>query len=339
MVKNDIHNYTPLPDPLLITEQKWPEGTLPLVSTSTLTYNHEPYIRDCIEGILMQKTTFPIRVCIFEDASTDKTAEIVKEYAEKYPELIFAFCQKENTWKKGEIRRQARKPFNEVRNVAKYIALCEGDDYWADPLKLQKQVEFMEENPDYSLCYHSHKRINSGMLSKNTFPKKGRDFTQDELIATPSGIATATKFYINYTSVYGIPAPVGFGADFYLNAFLGTLGKCKFLASVGPSVRRIHPGGVWSSKGESSKYYGVINTKIKVYNYFKEQKDEHRMNISLEELKHAIDLNLPKAYPEYKRHNYPYRHFKLMYKDMGIVIFFEPVIELLKRILKKVKGR
>lgn len=195
----------------------------------------------------------------------------------------------------------------------------------------------MEKNPEYSLCYHSHFERIDDKIFKKKIPTKGRDFTQDELIATPSGIATASKFFINYNKLYGISLQPGFGRDFCLNAFLGSLGKCKFLASIEPSIRRLHTGGVWSSKSKTEKSYSTINVKIQVYDYYRQQNNKHRMNVSLEALKNAIDFHLPKVYPEYKRHNYPYRHFKLMYKDTGIVIFYAPVIELLKRILRKFK--
>src|SRR5690606_20480304 len=116
---NDEHQYqyTPLMEPIPITDQQWPEGTLPLVSTSTNTYNHVGYIRDCIEGILMQKTTFPVRVVIFDDCSTDGTREIVQEFEAKYPQIIKGIYPKENTFKKPE-RKEALKPRNEARNVA-----------------------------------------------------------------------------------------------------------------------------------------------------------------------------------------------------------------------------
>lgn len=150
------YNYTPLPEPIPITEQVWPEGTLPLVCTSTLAYNHEPYIRECLDGILMQKTTFPVQVLVHEDCSTDRTAEILKEYQAKYPNLIKVFYQPENIYslKDQEEKRKRRAEFNSWR-VGKYVALCEGDDYWIDPLKLQKQVDFLEANPEYSLSHTS----------------------------------------------------------------------------------------------------------------------------------------------------------------------------------------
>ena len=157
MTENN-YKYTPLAEPTLISEQVWADGTTPLVSTSTLTYNHEPFIRDCIEGILMQKTTFPVRIVIFDDCSTDGTREIVQEYEAKYPYLIKGIYPEKNTWGKPE-RNEAFKPRNEARNVAKYIALCEGDDYWTDPLKLQKQVDFLEENPEYVLTCHRYNKL------------------------------------------------------------------------------------------------------------------------------------------------------------------------------------
>lgn len=122
----------------------------PLVSIVCVAYNHEGTIRKALDGFLMQRTPFPIEVIVHDDASRDGTAAIVKEYAEKYPDVIVPVLQQENQYSKG------RKPwlimFPMVRG--RYIAFCEGDDYWTDPLKLQKQVAVMEADENVALSFH-----------------------------------------------------------------------------------------------------------------------------------------------------------------------------------------
>ena len=125
----------------------------PLVSICCLTYNHAPIIKDCLDGFLAQKTSFPIEILIHDDASTDGTDIIIKEYAERNPNVIFPLFEKENQYSKGH-RGSMDVEFNYSRARGKYIAYCEGDDYWTDPLKLQKQVDFLESHPDYSVCFH-----------------------------------------------------------------------------------------------------------------------------------------------------------------------------------------
>lgn len=124
----------------------------PLVSICCLTFNHESYIEQCIEGMMMQKTNFTFEILIHDDASTDQTIDIIKEYTTKYPDIIKPIYRQENQHSKGVKGMTAR--FNIARAKGKYIAMCEGDDYWIDPYKLQKQVDFMENNTNYSLVYH-----------------------------------------------------------------------------------------------------------------------------------------------------------------------------------------
>ena len=121
----------------------------PLVSICCITYNHAPFIRQCLDGFLMQKGV-NYEILIHDDCSTDGTTEIIKEYAAKYPDLISPLYETENQYSKGVWVDG----FNYRRARGKYIAYCEGDDYWTDPLKLQKQVDFMEANPEYSVCFH-----------------------------------------------------------------------------------------------------------------------------------------------------------------------------------------
>lgn len=121
----------------------------PLVSICCLVYNHEPYLRDCFEGFVKQKTSFPIEILVHDDASTDHSADIIREYTGKYPNLFKPIYQTENQYSKGvKISLEYQYP----RAQGKYIALCEGDDYWTDPNKLQMQVDWLESHPEYTMC-------------------------------------------------------------------------------------------------------------------------------------------------------------------------------------------
>lgn len=122
-----------------------------MVNVRCFAYNQEKYIRQCLEGFIMQKTRFKFKAVVHDDASTDNTTTIIKEYAEKYPNIIVPIFETENQYSKkdGSLGRIMR----EHTSNSKYIAFCEADDYWTDPYKLQKQVDFLEANPDFGMCY------------------------------------------------------------------------------------------------------------------------------------------------------------------------------------------
>jgi len=120
-----------------------------LLHVFMITYNHEKFIAQAIESVLMQKTTFNYKLIIGEDCSNDRTSEIVKEYTHNYPDKITSFINKKNLG----IKKNAYQVYKAC--TAKYLALIEGDDYWTDPLKLQKQVDLLEAKPEYSLCFHN----------------------------------------------------------------------------------------------------------------------------------------------------------------------------------------
>ncbi len=147
MSKENIFGHPSLLNAIPITEQRWGAKQQPLVSISCITYNHVSFIREAIEGFLMQKTTFPVELLIHDDASNDGTAEIIEEYERAHPSLFFPTYQTKNQFSQG-VKVGVK---NRERARGKYIALCEGDDYWTDPLKLQKQVELMEKQPQASM--------------------------------------------------------------------------------------------------------------------------------------------------------------------------------------------
>lgn len=129
----------------------------PMVTVWCLTYNQKNYIRDALDGFVMQETNFSYEVFVHDDASTDGTTDIVNEYATNYPKIIKPVIETENQWQRGGLRHIVE-IMNEHYRQGKYIAFCEGDDFWTDPRKLQRQVDFLESYPDYSMCFHSAKK-------------------------------------------------------------------------------------------------------------------------------------------------------------------------------------
>lgn len=139
-----------------------------MVTVFCTTYNHEKYIRQCLDGFVMQKTNFKYEVIIHEDASTDHTADIIKECEKKYPEIIKPIYENENQYKKG-IDYVEMFCLNNAKG--KYIALCEGDDFWVDEYKLQKQFDSMEKNPSCKLCICKVRAVQeTGERLEQTYP-------------------------------------------------------------------------------------------------------------------------------------------------------------------------
>ena len=236
----------------------------PLVSIVCTAYNHEPYIRQCLEGFVMQKTNFLFEVLINDDASTDNTASIIREYETKYPDIIKPIYQAENQYsKRVGLWRTILFP----RAKGKYIALCEGDDYWTDQYKLQKQVDFLEANEDFVVCSHRYKIFNVETKKWNSNKAdylfnqniKGIEFGTEAGINRYELTKTVTVMFrrkcldLNTLSKYKYSRDVHF---FYhlLNAGKG------YCMNYDAAVYRHHKGGVWGLNSKLEKL--SVNAKV-----------------------------------------------------------------------------
>lgn len=214
----------------------------PLVSIVCTTYNHVLFVRQCLNGITTQKTNFLFEVIIHDDASDDGTVEIIKEYEKKYPEIIKPIYQRENQYsKKVDIYETYIYP----RAKGKYIAICEGDDYWIDENKLQMQVDFLENNPEYTMCFHSAELDVDG---KHNVPYamqniKEKDYSATEIFENwivPTASVLFKKSVLNYPMKN--ENKIMFG-DIILFEKCAHLGKVKGFAKK-MSVYRVHEQGV-----------------------------------------------------------------------------------------------
>ena len=220
-----------------------------LVSIRCITYNHAPYIRQCLDGFVMQKANFRFEAIVHDDASTDGTADIVREYAEKYPEIIKPIFQTENQYSKrdGTIRRALNAAMSPS---SKYVAMCEGDDYWTDPHKLQKQVDFLEGHLEYSMCFHNAMvHWENGQFPDAPFAKlEDRDYTGEEIyenwiVPTASVVFRRSALTSKYEERRKNPAVI-FG-DIILFLSLAEEGKVHAFKEMMSVYRRQEGGAVY----------------------------------------------------------------------------------------------
>jgi len=241
----------------------------PLVSICCITYNHEKYIRDAIEGFLMQETDFPFEIIIHDDASTDKTADIIRDYEKKYPKIIKPIYQTENQYSKGVIPSQIT--FEIAKG--KYIALCEGDDYWTDPNKLRIQVAFLEENPDYVITYTAVKAFDENGIIETYVGGALNDLSEEQLKCA-SPINTLTTCFRNLIKEYPPEFLIAKIGDLTIWSLLGAYGKGKFISEIKPSAYRVHDGGAYSKKSIAEKMYMGLTTYTALMLYYMRVGDE-----------------------------------------------------------------
>ena len=241
----------------------------PLVSIFCPTYNCEKYIRQCLDGFVIQKTTFPVEIIVHDDASIDNTANIVKEYEAKYPQLFRCIYQTENQFSKdaGYLAETCLKVAH-----GKYIALCEGDDYWTDPLKLQKQVDLLEAHPECSMAVAKTDvyRLKDGQFHyQQTFGGEEKDLLYFDDIY--KGCYFHTSTYVipkkNYIAVEKYRDKIVHG-DTSLRFILIDIGPFVFLRET-VSVYQVTGEGMWSNQSSYEQTVTHIKLFESLYTHFK----------------------------------------------------------------------
>lgn len=232
------------------------QDNLPMVSICCITFKHEKYIRECLDGFIMQKTNFPFEVIVHDDASPDKTADIIREYEAKYPDIIKPIYQTENQYSK-KIKSLWKHVFPRCRG--KYIAICEGDDFWCDPNKLQIQYDFMEAHPDYSLCMHGRYIIDQfarqyiSVPFYRNFPENGMEFAHRTAIgeyffSTQTMFIRKSVFDARHDDIYRdcCNAPM---SDLQIAFHLALAGNIKYMPQRMAVYRRAPGSATNNAKG------------------------------------------------------------------------------------------
>lgn len=226
------------------------------VSVLCTAYNHEKYIRDALEGFVSQKTDFPFEVLVNDDCSSDGTADIIREYAGKYPNIIRPFYQEKNLYSQGGMTHLFASVFYPNAR-GEYMALCEGDDYWSDPEKLQRQVSFLDAHPDYTACVHNTVlHYCDGSAPDAALRPEGqgdRDVDFNTVVNGPSGsfhtssILARREYIVDPPDFHYTAAAHGF-TDYAIGLWLALNGKIRFIDRSMSVYRIASNPAAWSAK-------------------------------------------------------------------------------------------
>ena len=315
------------------------------VSICCITFNHEKYIRDALDSFLKQKTNFKYEIIIHDDASTDKTVDILKEYKDKYPEIIKLIIQEKNQYSLG------KKILPNVFNVArgKYIAICEGDDYWTDENKLQIQLDYMEDHEECTLCFHSFDNVdkdkniiesverykNNTKCSPRDFILGGGGFCATASLMIPSKLLkNLPEYYYSYIV-----------EDFPIQLYAMSSGYAYYI-NKNMSAYRVGADGSWTStfnNGEKEeirlryiKYNEDRIDMIKKFNESTDYKYDDIVNELIIRSKISIDI-LNNNY-SILRNKISRKYLRSLDNKTQIVYLLRAYLPHFASIMKKVKG-
>lgn len=241
--------------------------TPPLVDVVLITYNHEKFVAQAIESVLSQQTEFNFRLLVGDDCSTDNTQVIIESYAEKYPDHMSLMLDSEH---RG-LKHKDRVGIRALRaTTAKYIAWLDGDDYWTDPHKLQKQISFLEDHPDFAICFHNVRMVyeDGSKETENWLPPNQREVSTIEHLFLDNFIPTCSVVFRRglFDELPDWFFTLGMG-DWPIHILNAQHGKIGYLNEV-MATYRVHHGGAWSSRSAVSQGQEIIKMLDHVDEHF-----------------------------------------------------------------------
>ena len=297
------------------------ESVKPLVSVYCMTYNQKDTIVNAIESIVAQKTDFSFELIIHDDASTDGTAEIVREYAKRHPDIVRPIFQSVNQYHKCNFFKEFFAP----KALGEYIAICDGDDYWCDTDKLQTQVELMQNHPDCTMCFHAVEQLSPDGGKMIVRPLKATGEVDPQVIVKRGGMFCPTVSLMVRRDVMMLWPEFRCQADVYdypTQVLAACLGKVYYIDKC-MGVYRFASRGSWTAQQEGKVDYSHVENEIDWLSKFDEYSNNrfsysvnfHIVHLWFTEYRKTIDVNIKKkAYNYIKKLNFKDRSmFRILF--------------------------